>query len=91
METHNIDKIESAVTIEVFTDGSGYIICDWSNEFGEKLMNGTHPEDNFDNCDLIPSVPGKYLFDVEYAGGADFNGESTEYWMICKLVNCKKK
>ena len=86
--------IKSAVVIDVFFDEDaeaiGSVISKCDPDFREMIMNGNYPEDNFDNCECIPGEIGKYLFDVEFIGGTDFNGETTEYWLECSLLNCRK-
>jgi hypothetical protein len=52
-------------------------------------MNGVHPDDNFDNTNVIPKKKGRYTFDVSLNGGEDFNGEHTEYWSEFLLHNCR--
>lgn len=80
----------SAVVIRVWNNEGNmdYKIDTWSSEFNA-VINGQHPEDNFDNCDVIPKEEGNYEFDVTIDGGEDFNGESTEYWSECLLSNCR--
>lgn len=76
----------SAVVIERQKDGDVQIV-NWSKEF-EPVMNGVHPDDNFDNINIIPKNVGRYTFDVSLKGGQDFNGEHTEYWsefILCNL------
>jgi hypothetical protein len=84
----------SAVVIEVVDDGDNgldmEIVEKYTNsDFKDRLMNGTHPDDNFINVDYIPKKEGLYIFDVGYNGGKDFNGETTEYWFECWLQNCR--
>lgn len=77
----------SAVVIERQKDGN-ILIVNWSEEF-QPAMNGVHPNDNFDNTDIIPEKVGCYTFDVTLNGGKDFNGEYTEYWSEFLLHNCR--
>lgn len=77
----------SAVVIERQKDGDTLIV-NWSKEF-QSVMNGVHPDDNFDNTDIIPKKVGRYTFDVTLNGGKDFNGEHTEYWSEFLLHNCR--
>lgn len=88
---HGSNTMLAAVVIEVSEDGDGleYNICQCDIDFRQKLMNGDHPEDNFNNCDEIPKIIGKYEFDIEYGGGASFNGDTTEYEYWCYLRNCR--
>ena len=76
----------SAVVIERQEDGDVRIVK-WSKEFGH-VMNGLHPDDNFDKTDMIPKKSGRYTFDLSLKGGKDFNGEHTEYWSEFLLLNC---
>jgi hypothetical protein len=95
MEKHSINQdpandgnmLLSAVVIERQEDGDVQIV-NWSKEF-EPVMNGIHPDDNFDNTDVIPKKKGRYTFDVSLNGGKDFNGEHTEYWSEFLLYNCR--
>jgi len=98
LNTHNnpanSNIVLAAVVIEVFDDGDdileNVILEKYTNyDFKDRIMNGTHPDDNFINTEYIPNKEGVYLFDVEYNGGADFNGESIEYFFECRLLNCR--
>lgn len=83
----NTNILLSAVVIERQEDGDVLIVrC--SGEF-QPVMNGIHPDDNFDNTDIIPKKAGQYTFDVTLSGGKDFNGEHTEYWSEYLLHNCR--
>lgn len=81
-------KMSKAVVIEVSEDLNEIIKC--NPDFRHRLMNGNYPEDNFDNCDYIPKEYGQYQFDIEYNGGQESYGDSTEYWYECFLRNCRK-
>ena len=84
----SINKMADAVVIEVSDEGCEIISCD--PDFRHRLLNGNYPDDNFDNCYEIPTKYGVYQFDIEYQGGEDHYGDSTEYWYECNLKNCRK-
>ena len=92
-KSHFKSLILNAVVIEVYEEEDGFenVILEkhTDSDFRDKIMNGVHPDDNFDNLDCIPEKSGFYIFDLDIRGGPDFNGEFTEYWVEVLLLNCR--